>query len=57
MNTNYKTSEGKRVEGTGVLATGRPGDVFFIPRNLTHGFSAVDDAVSLAQPALGRQLQ
>jgi mannose-6-phosphate isomerase-like protein (cupin superfamily) len=45
VNTNFRNSDGKRVEGTGVLATGRPGDVFFIPRNLTHGFSSVDGAV------------
>jgi len=37
-----RTPEGQRVEGTGVSAPAKVGDVFFIPAHLTHGFSAVN---------------
>jgi mannose-6-phosphate isomerase-like protein (cupin superfamily) len=36
-----RTPEGARVEGTGVAAPAKVGDVFFIPAHFTHGFSAV----------------
>jgi len=41
--TGYdRTPEGARVEGTGVSAPAKVGDVFFIPAHFTHGFSALD---------------
>jgi len=36
-----RAPEGARVEGTGVSAPAKVGDVFFIPAHFTHGFSAV----------------
>jgi mannose-6-phosphate isomerase-like protein (cupin superfamily) len=36
-----RTPEGARVEGTGVTAPAKVGDVFFIPAHFTHGFSAL----------------
>jgi mannose-6-phosphate isomerase-like protein (cupin superfamily) len=46
VNTGYRNADGKRVEGTGVTAPARVGDVFFVPANLTHGFSSVNGVVS-----------
>src|SRR5215467_3517852 len=41
--TGYdRTPEGARVEGTGVSAPAKVGDVFFIPAHFPHGFSAVN---------------
>ena len=37
-----RTPEGARVDGTGVSAPAKVGDVFFIPAHLTHGFSVVN---------------
>jgi mannose-6-phosphate isomerase-like protein (cupin superfamily) len=34
-----RTPDGKRVEGTGVSAPSKVGDVFFVPAHFTHGFS------------------
>jgi mannose-6-phosphate isomerase-like protein (cupin superfamily) len=52
-NTGYRTDKGDehagngaRVAGTGVDAPAKVGDVFFVPANLTHGFSAVDGVMS-----------
>jgi mannose-6-phosphate isomerase-like protein (cupin superfamily) len=36
-----RTPQGGRVEGTGVAAPGKVGDVFFVPGHFTHGWSAV----------------
>ena len=36
-----RAPEGARVEGTGVSAPAKVGDVFFIPAHFTHGFSTV----------------
>jgi mannose-6-phosphate isomerase-like protein (cupin superfamily) len=45
-NTGYdRTPEGARVEGTGVSAPAKVGDVFFIPAHFPHGFSAVSSDV------------
>jgi mannose-6-phosphate isomerase-like protein (cupin superfamily) len=46
VNTGYRNADGKRVEGTGVTAPGKVGDLFFVPANLTHGFSSVTKVVS-----------
>jgi mannose-6-phosphate isomerase-like protein (cupin superfamily) len=46
VNTGFQTQNGKRVAGTGQTFPAQAGDVFFIPSNLTHGFSAVDGVVS-----------
>ena len=35
---------GARVEGTGVSAPAKVGDVFFIPAHFPHGFSAVNSS-------------
>ena len=35
-----------RVAGTGVNAPAKVGDVFFVPANLTHGFSTVNGVVA-----------
>ncbi len=41
--TGYdRTPEGARVEGTGVSAPAKVGDVFFIPAHFPHGFSALN---------------
>jgi mannose-6-phosphate isomerase-like protein (cupin superfamily) len=37
-----RTPEGARVDGTGVSAPAKVGDVFFVPAHFTHGFSAVN---------------
>jgi mannose-6-phosphate isomerase-like protein (cupin superfamily) len=45
-NTGYdRTPDGARVEGTGVSAPAKVGDVFFIPAHFPHGFSAVTSDV------------
>ena len=45
-NTGYdRTPEGGRVEGTGVSAPAKVGDVFFIPAHFPHGFTAVNPNV------------
>jgi mannose-6-phosphate isomerase-like protein (cupin superfamily) len=45
-NTGFdRTPDGGRVEGTGVSAPAKVGDVFFIPAHFPHGFSAVDPEV------------
>jgi len=46
VNTGFEMRDGKRVPGTGRTFRAAAGDVFFIPANLSHGFSAVDGAVS-----------
>jgi mannose-6-phosphate isomerase-like protein (cupin superfamily) len=46
VNTGFETQNGQRVAGTGQTIRAQAGDVFFVPSNLTHGFSAVDGAVS-----------
>jgi mannose-6-phosphate isomerase-like protein (cupin superfamily) len=46
VNTGFKTENGTRVAGTGVSVPAKVGDVFFMPANLNHGFSAVNDVVS-----------
>jgi mannose-6-phosphate isomerase-like protein (cupin superfamily) len=46
-NTHYdRTADGQRVPGTGVSVPARVGDVFFIPANLTHGFSTVNNVMT-----------
>ena len=45
-NTGYdRAPDGARVEGTGVSAPAKVGDVFFIPAHFPHGFSAVTSDV------------
>ena len=45
-NTGFdRGPDGTRVEGTGVFAPAKLGDVFFIPAHFTHGFSAVSPDV------------
>jgi mannose-6-phosphate isomerase-like protein (cupin superfamily) len=46
VNTGFATQDGKRVPGTGQTFRAQAGDLFFIPSNLSHGFSAVDGVVS-----------
>jgi mannose-6-phosphate isomerase-like protein (cupin superfamily) len=46
VNTAFRNEGGKRVEGTGVTAPAKVGDVFFVPANLTHGLSEVNGAFS-----------
>ncbi|MBI4484905.1 MAG: hypothetical protein HY655_02740 [Acidobacteria bacterium] len=46
VNTAFKKQDDKRIEGTGASTPAKVGDVFFIPANLNHGFSAVNDAVA-----------
>ena len=41
VNTGFQTKDGERVPNTGVSVVTRPGDVFFHPSNLHHGFSDV----------------
>ena len=46
-NTRFdRTADGQRIEGTGVMAPAKMGDVFFIPANLTHGYSTVNNVVA-----------
>jgi hypothetical protein len=52
-NTAFKTAKGHehagngpRVVGTGVSTPAKVGDVFFIPANLTHGFSTANGVVA-----------
>lgn len=50
VNTGYQTTgsgrDRARVPGTGVSVPAKVGDVFFIPADLMHGFSAVNDVMS-----------
>ena len=50
VNTGYTTSNGNptgaRVPGTGVAASAKVEDVFFIPSNFVHGFAAVNGVIS-----------
>lgn len=46
VNTGFATENGTRVAGTGQTFRAQAGDVFFIPSNLSHGFSMVDGVVS-----------
>lgn len=46
VNTAFKSEDRKRVEGTGASTPAKVGDVFFIPANLNHGYSAVNDVVA-----------
>jgi mannose-6-phosphate isomerase-like protein (cupin superfamily) len=46
VSTGFKTEGARRVPETGVSAAAKVGDVFFIPANLSHGFSAVDEVVA-----------
>jgi len=41
VNTGYDVKDGERVANTGVSVVAKPGDVFFHPSNLYHGFSQV----------------
>jgi mannose-6-phosphate isomerase-like protein (cupin superfamily) len=52
-NTAYKTDKGDehaglgaRVAGTGVSTPAKLGDVFYVPANLTHGYSTVNGVVA-----------
>jgi len=42
VNTGFKEAGGKPDRATGANAFARPGDLFFVPPTVTHGFSAVD---------------
>jgi mannose-6-phosphate isomerase-like protein (cupin superfamily) len=46
VNTGFDSDRGQRVAGTGQTVRAQVGDVFFIPANLSHGFSTVEGAVS-----------
>jgi mannose-6-phosphate isomerase-like protein (cupin superfamily) len=46
VSTGFKTEGGKPVPGTGVSVPAKIGDVFFVPANLNHGFSEVNDVAS-----------
>jgi mannose-6-phosphate isomerase-like protein (cupin superfamily) len=46
VNTGFERNSNARVPNTGVHAYARPGDLFFVPSNLSHGFSDVDDVVA-----------
>ncbi|MQA28539.1 MAG: hypothetical protein GEU82_01700 [Luteitalea sp.] len=46
VSTGFKTEGGKPVANTGVSAPAKVGDVFFVPANLSHGFSAVNDVAA-----------
>jgi mannose-6-phosphate isomerase-like protein (cupin superfamily) len=46
VNAGFETRDGNRVAGTGQTFRAQIGDVFFIPSNLNHGFSAVEGTVS-----------
>ena len=41
VNTGFQSTGGTRVPGTGVSAPAKPGDVFFMPSKLPHGYSEV----------------
>jgi mannose-6-phosphate isomerase-like protein (cupin superfamily) len=45
VNTGYEVKDGERVPNTGVSVVARPGDVFFHPSNVYHGFSQVSPDV------------
>jgi mannose-6-phosphate isomerase-like protein (cupin superfamily) len=46
VTTGFKSEGGTRVPGTGVSVPAKVGDVFFVPANLDHGFTAVNDVAS-----------
>lgn len=46
VNTGFQEAGGKPDRGTGVNAFARAGDLFFVPANVTHGFSAVDSVAA-----------
>ncbi|MEZ5288923.1 MAG: hypothetical protein R2712_29800 [Vicinamibacterales bacterium] len=46
VNTGFTSANGKPDRSTGVHAFARPGDLFFVPPNLNHGFSDVDSVVA-----------
>lgn len=46
VSTGHQMRDGQRVPGTGVEQPVSVGDVYFIPSNLTHGFSAVNGKVA-----------
>lgn len=41
VNTGYQVKDGERVPNTGVEVAAKPGDLFFHPSNVYHGFSQV----------------
>lgn len=41
VNTGYRVENGQRVPNTGVSVAAKPGDIFFHPSSLYHGFSEV----------------
>lgn len=41
VNTGYRVENGQRVPNTGVAVAAKPGDIFFHPSSLYHGFSEV----------------
>ena len=45
-NSGFARTDGRRVDDTGVSTPANLGDVFFVPANFTHGFSAVNDVVA-----------
>ena len=45
-NSGFERANGRRVEGTGVSAPASLADVFFVPANFTHGFSAVNEVMA-----------
>ena len=46
VSTGHQLRDGKRVPGTGTEQAVTVGDVYFIPSNYTHGFSAVNGKVA-----------
>jgi len=42
VNTGYDVADSRRVPNTGVSVDAKPGDIFFIPSKLYHGYSVVD---------------
>ena len=46
VTTGFKTEGGSPLKGTGVSVPAKVGDVFFVPANLNHGFTAVNDVAS-----------
>lgn len=46
VTTGFERNGNARVDGTGVSSFARVGDVFFVPADLTHGFSAVDSVAA-----------
>jgi mannose-6-phosphate isomerase-like protein (cupin superfamily) len=46
VTTGFERNGSAPVPGTGVSSFARPGDVFFIPGNVTHGFTTVDSVAA-----------